>query len=143
MDAHVQKANFDEAFSMDSVDVEDVKKIFLTFDWDKELRLSKELQDAREQNCPVNLFVTSDENILQLCIYDSDSSYDKYGYEAFFHYKKCSKILGLIPIVSDRMESLSVNSQSKALKMIEKFCDKNMNYFFEMIEQQKMDNRYR
>ena len=145
MEVYIQKANFEDAFSMDGVDAEDVKKLFLNFDWDKELELEKELEDAKKDSCPVTLTINADNDyIFQVCIYKGRSTmYEKYEYDAEFMYKKHWKLFGLIPFVSNKSEQLSVNSQSKVLTMIEKFCSKNYDYFLNIIEDEKMNNRYR
>ncbi len=143
MDVYIQKANFKDALISKNMNLVACKKLFLEFDWDNELKLSKQLEDAQEENCAVNIIINKNKHyMLQIMLYNSEKKSEKYEYEASFHYTSKHKFWGLIPLSANKVDSITVKNQSDAITKIEQFYDNNMAYFMNLIQQSKIDDRY-
>ncbi|UDQ97082.1 hypothetical protein AAEX28_08530 [Lentisphaerota bacterium WC36G] len=152
MDIYIQKANFNEAFSMDEGGAEDIKKLLHNYDWFNEIELYEKMKAEADDCCPVCLGIMDDKahhnNQLQITIYRNETNANKLYYEAMlmYHDEKRAKKLKFLPLLwflCDRMEYFSINREKDVEKAIDKFCARDMNYFLDKIAEEKISQRYR
>lgn len=109
MNLWIQSYNF-EAIEKDNISLEKALTTFQEHDWDKELN---DFEASKDEKCDPGLGLVSQNGILHICPNKQNKN------KVFYHYTVKKKLLGFIPINSDKTHEIQSVSNNKAMKLIE------------------------
>lgn len=109
MDIWIQSHDF-SSIDRSNVQIDEAIKIFESHDWLKELA---EYTNSVGEKCDPGLGIVAGKSILHICPINEQECY------AHYHYHTKSKLLGIIPITSEKTHTIENISMAKAIWLIE------------------------